>query len=163
MTVAKSLLTGPLPEDVGVASAVTAARDILKESTENRAREAADALYGDLYAWRGEKGIIGLDGALIDEIDILFAIHSERPSDPLWEKLSFREAVALVILRESSLRPHVAMKGGSVLATFVQTLFDLVFERYGPSVLKMIEAGRQGNEAAYGTLEERRDKEAAYC
>ena len=65
---ARTLLTGPLPKDIGAGMAVIAARDVLKKWTETRVNQAVGLLDIVVEDWKRENDVTGLHSALIDTI-----------------------------------------------------------------------------------------------
>ncbi len=126
----KSLLTGPLPDDRGARMAVFAARDVLKNWTETRVDQAVASIDIVVADWKRENDVTGLQSAIIDTIDVVLTIEFDKKAAPAIKGVSMKECVALAILKEAEDRPHVATKGGAVLAAYTAGMLEHFHEAY---------------------------------
>ena len=166
----KSLLTGPLPKDIGSGMAVIAARDVLKKWTEERVSQATASIDTVVEDWKRENDVTGLNAVVVDTIDVLLIIESDQKDVPAIKDISTRERVALAILREAGERPHIATKGGAVLAAYTAGMIDYVHEVYDSEWLPHIrrsvsvrEGGVKGHETVHGTAAEKIERWRYEC
>ncbi len=166
----KSLLTGPLPKDIGAGMAVIAARDVLKKWTETRVDQAVGLLDIVVEDWKRENDVTGLQAVVIDTIDILLDIEFDQKDVLAIKDLSMQERVALAILIEAMVRPHAATKGGAVLAVNAIGMLRLIGEEYDSVWLPHIRRGvkvrrsaAEGHEIVHGTREEKIQRWTGQC
>lgn len=169
---ARSLLTGSLPQGIGIGAvmAVIAARDVLKKWTETRIDQAVrsiDIVVGD---WKRENDVTGLDAVAIDTIDVLCILECDHEIVPALKDLSLRERIAVAILNEAVERPHVATKGGAVLAAYtigtMEGIGKMYTEEWLPHIwrgVKVLRGASKAHAEVHGTVEEKNQRWADQC
>ena len=167
---AKSLLTGSLPEDRGAGFAVIAARNVLKKWTETRVDQAVQSIDSVVEQWKDDYDVTGLQSALIDTIDVLLAMEWDQNAAAVVDDVPLDELVALAILKESEKRPHVATKGGAFLAVLTTGMLESVGELFDFKWLPDIQHGAKrrqllakANEEIYGNEEEKNERWRLEC
>ncbi len=167
---ARTLLTGPLPKDIGAGMAVIAARDVLKKWTETRVDQAVGLLDIVVEDWKRENDVTGLQAVVIDTIDVLLDIQIDQKEVPAIKDLSMQERVALAILIEAMVRPHAATKGGAVLAAYTAGMIEYIHELYDSEWLPNIRRGvkvrrsaAEGHAIVHGSREEKNQRWTGQC
>ncbi len=167
---AKSLLTGPLSDDLGARMAVFAARDVLQKWTETRVDQAVQSIDIAVEDWKHKNDVTGLQAVIIDTIDVLCALEWSHETVPALEGLSLDKRVALAILNEAGERPHVATKGGAVLAAYTIGMIEVFGRMYDSEWLPNIQRGAkvhrsaaEGHMMVHGTREEKTQRWTGQC
>ena len=165
---ARSLLTGSLPKGIGIGAgmAVIAARDVLKKWTETRIDQAVRSIDIAVDDWKRENDVTGLQAAIVDTIDVLCVLEWDHETVPALKDLSPRERIAVAILNEARERPHVATKGGAVLAAYtigtLEGIGKMYTEEWLPHIWRGVKVLR-GASIAHGTAEEKNQRWADQC
>ncbi len=159
---ARILLTGPLPKGIGAGMAVIAARDVLKKWTEVRVDQAVRSIDIVVDDWKRENDVTGLHSALIDTIDVLCVIEFDQRAPPAIKGVDMDECIALAILKEAEERPHIATKGGAVLAAYGTSMLERLGAVYDSEWLPHIRrsvavlgGAIKGHETVHGNREEK--------